>query len=402
MLSVGAVGRIGQGRRLGSSGGGGGPVNEAPVITAPPEILGTPALGETLTADRGPVTGTPTPSPTGQWYRNGAPRLGQTADTYIPVSGDQGADMTFEQIETNVAGEAREMSAPVYIPYAPIDPATLSPTAWFRPNEPEMAYTSDNGNTPVTAAGQTVALLLGFDTQKGRGPEILSNPGGPFTSTTGWTARNSATLSVVSGRMRVAGGASFSYAEGVLAGVTVGARYEAVAHSVFVAGSDNNLSIASSNLAGANAFLQGGPLGTSGLRKTVFTPTSTTFYLRMISNDNGDTYDYDYISFREITGRHAAQTVAGNRPTWRQGGNGVFYLESVSSDSLNWTAPAGTYTVAYVIPDGTVTVLTGQSLSGATDIMLAPQIVEYIAIPGSITTEQTGGIIAYLEGVANP
>lgn len=287
-------------------------------------------------------------------------------------------------------------------PVTPIDPATLSPTAWFRPNDLETIYQPDNGNTPATAAGQTIGLILGLDTGKARGAELLSNPGNPFANTTGWTARNSATLSVVSNRMRVAGGAAFSYAEGTVAGVTVGSTYEAVGNAVFVSGTDNNVRFESSNLAGANGLVQTGQSGAGRLLKTVFTPTAATFYLRLISSDSGDTYDWDGASVREVTGRHARQATAGNRPTLQQGGNGVYYLEDVSADTLNWTAPAGTYTVAYVIPSGAVTILTGQSLSGATNIMLASQVVEYIAINRALTSEETAGLTAYLENAANP
>ena len=390
---------LGLSRRAASSGGGG---NVAPVITGVPTISGTATVGNTLTASPASVTGTPSPTRTWQWYRDGVARAGETAITYTIVSGDQGAEITVEQIETNVAGSDTATSLGETIPYLPIDPATLSPTAWFRPNDTTTVFQTDNGNTPVTAAGQTIGLLLGMDTSGGRGSEILTNPGGPFTATTGWTARNSATLSVVSNRMRVAGGAAFSYAEAPVAGVTVGGTYEALGNAVFVSGSDNNVRFETSNLAGANGLTQTGPTGPGRLVRVIFTPTATTFYLRLVSNDSGDTYDWDYASVREVTGRHARQATSGDRPTYRQGGNGVYYIESVSSDAINWTAPAGTYTVAYVIPDGTVTILTGQSLSGATNIMLASQVVEYIAISGSLTTAQEGGLTAYLEGIANP
>lgn len=402
MLSVGAVGRIGQGRRLGSSGGGGGPVNEAPDITAPPEILGTPALGETLTADRGPVTGTPTPSPTGQWYRNGAPRLGQTADTYIPVSGDQGADMTFEQIETNVAGEAREMSAPVYIPYAPIDPATLSPTAWFRPNEAGTVWQETNGSV-AGAVGQPVGLVHDLSLAMALGSNLVTNPG-PFSATTDWTGQRGAALSVVSSKLRVAGtGTSFPYGETPCA-TTLGRYYLIEGDAAFVSGSNNNCRFETSDASGANLNVKASDNAAARSIRFFIQATANGIptRLRLVSSDGNDVYDWDNLSFREMAGLPALQATAGNRPILGETGGGVKYLENVSSDTLNWTAPAGTYTVAYVIPDGTVTVLTGQSLSGSTNIMLATQIVEIIYIPGSITTEQTGGLIAYLEGVANP
>lgn len=396
MLSVGAVGRIGQGRRLGSSGGGGGPVNEAPVITAPPEILGTPALGETLTADRGPVTGTPTPTPTGQWLRNGAPIIGATADTYDPQPIDQGRYVSFRQTETNSEGVAEVTSAPVLIPA--FDPATLSPTAWFRPNVPALVYSNDGAATEA-AVNSTVNLLLGSNAGEAFGSNLVTN--GTFdTDLTGWTpGPDGAGWSVASGR------AYFNDTERIgnqylrqNMGLVAGRVYRCSLDREVVAG-QMSWQITS------GAFLGRFLTGTGTLTAMAF-PADAGDNGLDINPENVNVLCQIYIDnvvVQEHPSRFARQTTAGDRPTLREDvGTGVRYLESASSDTLNWTAPAGTYTVAYVIPDGTVTILTSQSLSGATNIMLASQVVEYIAISRALTADETAGLTAFLEDTANP
>lgn len=390
---------LGLSRRAVASGGGG---NVAPVITGVPTISGTAAVGETLTANRAPVSGTPTPTPSGQWYRDGAPRIGETADTYIVVSGDQGAEITFEQIETNVAGSDAATSLGETIPYAPIDPLTLVPTAWFAPNEAGTVWQETNGSVASTA-GQPVGLIHDIAQSMALGSNLVTNPG-PFSATTDWTGQRGAALSVVSSKLRVAGtGTTFPYGE-TPCSTTLGRYYLITGNAAFVSGSDNNCRFETSDQSGTNLNVKASDNAAARSIRFFIQATANGIptRLRLVSSDGNDVYDWDNLSFREMSGIPALQATAGNRPILGENGSGVKYLENVSSDTLNWAAPAGTYTVAYVVPDGTVTILTGQSLSGSTNIMLATQIVEIIYIDRALTTEETGGLTAYLEGVANP
>ncbi len=65
-------------------------------------------------------------------------------------------------------------------------------------------------------------------------------------------------------------------------------------------------------------------------------------------------------------------------------------------DTLNWTASAGTYTVAYVNSAGTVTIETGQSLSGATDVLKVLSLSGYLAINRALTGTETTDLTAWL------
>lgn len=101
-------------------------------------------------------------------------------------------------------------------------------------------------------------------------------------------------------------------------------------------------------------------------------------------------------SVQPISGLHAVQATIASRPTMRAG---PYFEDDGMGDSLSWTAPAGTYTVARVNSSGTVTIQTGQALSGATDIMLESTIAGYVAIDRTLTAQETADLTAYMEGL---
>ena len=95
-------------------------------------------------------------------------------------------------------------------------------------------------------------------------------------------------------------------------------------------------------------------------------------------------------SIQESLGNHASQATTLSRPTLALQSN-QFHL---SGGSINWTAPAGTYTVAYLADTGP-TILTSQSLSGATNVMAASKIFEYVAVNRALTAAETQGLLDY-------
>lgn len=85
----------------------------APENVSPPSITGTAKVGETLTADDGEWSGTPAPTLTRQWKRDGSAISGATGTTYDLVEDDEGSEITLTVTATNSAGSASETSAPV-------------------------------------------------------------------------------------------------------------------------------------------------------------------------------------------------------------------------------------------------------------------------------------------------
>ena len=73
-------------------------------------ITGIAAVGDTLTAVAAGVTGSPTPTPTYQWYDDSTPISGATSSTYAVQSSDAGDSITVTITETNTGGSASATS----------------------------------------------------------------------------------------------------------------------------------------------------------------------------------------------------------------------------------------------------------------------------------------------------
>ncbi|MGC3984827.1 MAG: hypothetical protein QM777_08915 [Pseudorhodoferax sp.] len=85
--------------------------DQAPVNTAVPTISGTAQVGQTLTSTIGTWTGSPTPTYSRQWLRNGAAIAGATAASYVPTTDDIGAAISLRVTATNSEGSASATSA---------------------------------------------------------------------------------------------------------------------------------------------------------------------------------------------------------------------------------------------------------------------------------------------------
>jgi hypothetical protein len=84
---------------------------EAPkVIGEPPHIVGTGAVGRTLTCERGSWAGEPSPSFEYQWYRNGAPIAAATEQKYTVEPADQEHTLSCRVTATNIEGSAEAES----------------------------------------------------------------------------------------------------------------------------------------------------------------------------------------------------------------------------------------------------------------------------------------------------
>jgi alpha-tubulin suppressor-like RCC1 family protein len=93
-----------------------GSTAQAPVNTSPPVITGTDAVGEVLTCADGSWTGTPTPTFSVRWLRDGSPIVGATTNSYTVLSADEGHRLACEVTASSTAGEKSAVSAGVPIP----------------------------------------------------------------------------------------------------------------------------------------------------------------------------------------------------------------------------------------------------------------------------------------------
>jgi hypothetical protein len=276
------------------------------------------------------------------------------------------------------------------LPAPSFDPASLFASgeqgAWFDPSALTTMFTDTLGLTGA-AVGNAVALM--FDKSKGLafGAERVPNPGGPFTSTADWTSgTGSPTLSVSDGNLVITT-TTASRAIATLSGLTSGATYKLV--------DTGRVNIANIRI-GTDS---GGTTGTTYASGSHFVATAATMYLTLIVSSSV-TASISSVSVKELPGNHAIQATLAARPILRQTGGGVYYLEDdLVDDALNWTAPAGTYTVATVNTSGTVSILTSQSLSGETDMLLDAALVQYIAVNRALSGGETTGLTNYLAGL---
>lgn len=99
----------------------------APVNTVAPTISGSATVGSTLTTTNGTWTGSPAPTYTYQWLRNGSTIGGATSSTYVTVNADIDTAITCRVTATNASGSANAISSnSITVTSAPIN--TVAPT----------------------------------------------------------------------------------------------------------------------------------------------------------------------------------------------------------------------------------------------------------------------------------
>lgn len=93
--------------------GGIPPGDTAPVNSQLPSIAGSAVVGTALQGAVGSWAGTPTPTLTATWNRNGTPISGATASSYTLVTADIGTQITYVVTGSSIAGTAVATSAAV-------------------------------------------------------------------------------------------------------------------------------------------------------------------------------------------------------------------------------------------------------------------------------------------------
>jgi len=118
-----------------------------PVNTTAPVILGSAALGNTISVSDGIWSNSPT-SYSYQWRRAGVNISGATSSTYTVIAADEGQALTCRVLATNTGGSAAALSSAVNVPYV-LNALTLS----------SVAATAGQGYSATingTTAGSTV------------------------------------------------------------------------------------------------------------------------------------------------------------------------------------------------------------------------------------------------------
>jgi hypothetical protein len=126
---------------------------KAPINTAAPSVSGTPAVGQTLSCANGSWTGTPAPTFTRTWLRDGVAITGATASTYVVQAADQGNGLTCKVTGTNKSGSAAAVSNTLIVPV----PAPPPLTPAVRLLGGKLVVSANSALVPIACATATCA-----------------------------------------------------------------------------------------------------------------------------------------------------------------------------------------------------------------------------------------------------
>lgn len=262
--------------------------------------------------------------------------------------------------------------------------------AWFEA-APDQTWTSLGAFGGAAAStGQSVAVWLGKSKGSALGPELVANGDFATGDLTGWTEEAANTAVVTGGVLTVTSGeVRLRQAIEQEAGALY--RVEFLGSGL----TDFYILLRQFYSSGSLAFIDYDEFGVAYF---VGTANTATFGMKVATDGaSAQTGTISKVSVKKVLDLSAVQITAAARPNLQQTGGGVFYVQDDTvDDALNWTAPTDTdYTISYVDTAGNVTTLTGQSLSGATDILLDPALVGYLAVDRALTAGETTSLETY-------
>jgi hypothetical protein len=144
---------VGQPVRRSGNAAPGQPARVAPVLLRAPQLSGSGRIGAALAADPGLWSGSPAPSLTLNWQRDGTDIPGATGTGYVPGPADDLRAIRCRVTASNAAGTASAVTAAVTATHAPpVRSGTL----------PDRAFDLGSGPQTVAAAGVFAGAALVF------------------------------------------------------------------------------------------------------------------------------------------------------------------------------------------------------------------------------------------------
>ncbi len=328
-----------------------GPGAPAPVNLGVPIVMGQARVGSLLIGTDG-TWQVPPEVFAYQWLRGGVAIPGATAKNYVLVTADLGATIAFRVTAYNTTSETNATSANLG-PVAPVfDPATLfvagEAGAIYDPSDLTTLFQDTDGQTPVTAAGQSVAMMLPLN--EVLGPEKIAN--GTFNDATGWNLVG-AYWTITGGKLVGTNTSGAGYASFTDAGIVAGQAYVIPIVVVVTSGS---LELHVGTLGISHTFTA------SGTYKLLITAGSGRTDIFFSSNDFTGTIDN--VSVRTPSPFRMVQAAAGSRPTYSLDANGKARLAGGTGKSM---ALLGTIALAppfYAAMALSRSVLSGNTLFG--------------------------------------
>ena len=192
--------------------------------------------------------------------------------------------------------------------------AASEPGVWYDPSDFSTMFQDTAGTTPVTATGQSVALMLDKSLGLVLGPELVTN--GDFSNgTTGWTGAGDS-FSISGGVATLTRTTTFTYYQSTAFNVVAGRSYRITGSWLRSSGTGQSTVQVRDNASGLVRFQQDGTPGAAFQPfQYLWTPTVTeTVYVRVGVVNAAATVQFDAISVKELPGNHATQSSASSRP----------------------------------------------------------------------------------------
>ena len=200
--------------------------------------------------------------------------------------------------------------------------AASEPGFWYDPSDLSTLFQDAAGTTPVTAAGQSVGLMLDKSQGLVLGAELVTNGG--FSSADGWTLNANANIS--GGTLNVTSNIASGFVANRNASIAlvVGRTYEFSFTVTAITGT------ISAHLGGSEGIVVTAP----GTYRGYIVPVSGS-NIGIVARSSGvSAATIDNISVRELPGNHATQSTSLSRPTYQVDSNGRGHLLFDGSDDF--------------------------------------------------------------------
>lgn len=237
--------------------------------------------------------------------------------------------------------------------------------AWYDPREQGSLIQSAAGDSPVTAAGQSVGLELDKRLGLTPGAELVTNAGGPFLSAAGWSDQSGNAPVTASGGYLLATPTTTALSRtDTPIPVVAGTWYKLAVNVVQFSGAGTTLGILTSR--NGPAVSGTGVTGALGVNTFYFRATTTgTYYLTFGSNIStaGVPNAISSATIKAILGTHAVQAASASRPKYQAGPARIVY--DGIDDTLVTTFPSAlgaSCTVVRAVPGVGAAILTGQTI----------------------------------------
>lgn len=229
----------------------------------------------------------------------------------------KGSPLTFTELDQNFININSELVTASAALFPTTVKAEIKKGFWYDPSDLTTMFQDVNGRTPVTAAGQTVKLILDKSKGLARGPNLVVN--GTFDADTDWTKGANWTIS---GGVATSNGSSGTL-QAAVTPLTAGTWYEAtITITSYTSGSvsfpyDGTGAVNTTNAVGTYTYL--------------FLADRTNLYINSTSF-NGS---IDNVIVKPLYGNHAQNSTG---VTLQQDVNGEYYLSfDGSTNSLTLT-----------------------------------------------------------------